>query len=311
MVSLAAARCSSLGAGEMGEGIGAALVGRGRGEVVGRQPHATRGRRARRPGRRPAGHARRAARRARSSRRAAHRRPTRPRCYVERGDIEAVMERRDGAPLLVVDVAVPRDVDPGAGEVPGVTLLDIDDLKRVHRAIAARASPRGQPGAATSSSTSSSRYRTDRTAREVAPLVTSLRRARRGDPRGRARAVPGQARRARPGDARRGRGAHAGIVNKLLHEPTVRLKDAAGTARGRAVRRRARRALRPPGRLRPTDRELDAPRSRRAAARWRGGRPNGSRSLLGGDVELVVRLDQRRPRRRHRRSTRSAAPGCS
>ena len=33
-------------------------------------------------------------------------------------------------PLLVIDVAVPRDVDPSAAALPGVTLLDMDDIER-------------------------------------------------------------------------------------------------------------------------------------------------------------------------------------
>jgi glutamyl-tRNA reductase len=49
-------------------------------------------------------------------------------------DAERVMtfqERRGGRPLLIVDMAVPRDVDPDAGGVAGVHLLNIDDLQRV------------------------------------------------------------------------------------------------------------------------------------------------------------------------------------
>jgi glutamyl-tRNA reductase len=40
-------------------------------------------------------------------------------------------ERRGGRPLLIVDMAVPRDVDPDAASVAGVHLLNIDDLQRV------------------------------------------------------------------------------------------------------------------------------------------------------------------------------------
>lgn len=36
--------------------------------------------------------------------------------------------RRDGRPLLIIDIAVPRDVEPAAATVPGVFLYDIDDL---------------------------------------------------------------------------------------------------------------------------------------------------------------------------------------
>ena len=61
--------------------------------------------------------------------------------HVERDDIEAVMERRDGAPLLVVDVAVPRDVDPGARQVPGRDPARHGRPQAVHRELAPRAPP--------------------------------------------------------------------------------------------------------------------------------------------------------------------------
>jgi glutamyl-tRNA reductase len=151
--------------------------------------------------------------------------------HVERSDIEAVMERRDGAPLLIVDVAVPRDVDPGAGQVPGVTLHDVDDLReRTEAALDERrrevATVREIIGQELE------RFQIDRAAREVAPLVTELRaraeEVRRGELERFAAKLD-----ALPDDARRTVDALTqGIVNKLLHEPTVRLKEAAGTARG-------------------------------------------------------------------------------
>src|SRR5690606_22766581 len=48
----------------------------------------------------------------------------------EAADVEPVMAGRPERPLLVVDIAMPRDVDPAVAEVPGVTLLDMDDLRR-------------------------------------------------------------------------------------------------------------------------------------------------------------------------------------
>jgi glutamyl-tRNA reductase len=44
--------------------------------------------------------------------------------------VEALQRRRDRRPLCIVDMAVPRDIDPGAATVPGVTLIDIDELGR-------------------------------------------------------------------------------------------------------------------------------------------------------------------------------------
>jgi glutamyl-tRNA reductase len=46
-------------------------------------------------------------------------------------ELALVMRERDGAPLLLIDIAVPRDIDPACAELDGVTLYDIDDLQSV------------------------------------------------------------------------------------------------------------------------------------------------------------------------------------
>jgi glutamyl-tRNA reductase len=151
--------------------------------------------------------------------------------HVERADVEVVMERRGGVPLLVVDVAVPRDVDPGAAQVPGVTLHDVDDL---HELTAAALDERRREVATVREIIGEEleRFQTDRAAREVAPLVTELR-AKAEQVRRAELARFGPKLDALPDDARNTVEALTqGIVNKLLHEPTVRLKEAAGTARG-------------------------------------------------------------------------------
>jgi glutamyl-tRNA reductase len=54
-----------------------------------------------------------------------------PHPIVGREELELVMSEREGRPLLLIDIAVPRDVDPACGELEGVTLYDIDDLQAV------------------------------------------------------------------------------------------------------------------------------------------------------------------------------------
>ena len=44
--------------------------------------------------------------------------------------VELLQRRRGRRPLCIVDMAVPRDIDSAAAEVPGVTLIDIDELGR-------------------------------------------------------------------------------------------------------------------------------------------------------------------------------------
>lgn len=151
--------------------------------------------------------------------------------HVEQADVEAVMDRRNGVPLLIVDVAVPRDVDPGAASVPGVTLHDVDDL---HQLTEAALDERRREVATVREIIGEEleRFQAERAARAVAPLITSLRdhaeSVRQAELirfRSKLDALDPEAR--QTVDA-----LTQGIVNKLLHEPTVRLKDAAGTARG-------------------------------------------------------------------------------
>ena len=151
--------------------------------------------------------------------------------HIERADVEAVMERRSGAPLLVVDVAVPRDVDPGVAEIAGVTLHDVDDL---HQLTEAALDERRREVSTVREIIGEEleRFQTERAAREVAPLVSLLRaraeELRAGELerfRAKLEALDPEARNAVEALTQ-------GIVNKLLHEPTVRLKEAAGTGRG-------------------------------------------------------------------------------
>jgi glutamyl-tRNA reductase len=48
-----------------------------------------------------------------------------------RETVETIVRARNDRPLFIVDLAVPRDVDPEAATVPGVTLLDVDDLRPI------------------------------------------------------------------------------------------------------------------------------------------------------------------------------------
>jgi glutamyl-tRNA reductase len=150
---------------------------------------------------------------------------------VERSAIERVMETRSGRALLVVDIGVPRSIDPGAGQVFGVTLLDIDDLRAFgEQSLAQRRQEIGHVREIIAEGLD--RYRSEHTAREVAPIITGLR-AHVDD----VRATELERHRAKldaldPAARTAVEQLTRSIANKLLHEPTVRMKDAAGSARG-------------------------------------------------------------------------------
>lgn len=154
-----------------------------------------------------------------------------PQVLIERATIEMVMACRGGRPLLVVDVALPRDIDPGVREVNDVTLLDLDDLKDYARRSAERR--RGEIGKVREILAAEiDRYRADRSGREVAPLVTSLHDFGEDVRVGEIERFRAKLERLDPDQRAVVEALTQGIVNKLLHEPTARVKDAAGTPRG-------------------------------------------------------------------------------
>jgi glutamyl-tRNA reductase len=146
-------------------------------------------------------------------------------------DIERVVSAREGRPLLIVDIAVPRDIDPAVASIPGVTLLDMDDLRAF--AEAGTQAREGEVAVVQSLLDEElERYLGATSAREVSPMIVALRE--------RAEAV-------RLAEVDRFRNRLAGldaaqletvealtrgIIGKLLHDPSVALKDAAGSTRG-------------------------------------------------------------------------------
>lgn len=56
-----------------------------------------------------------------------------PETVLDRDDLESVMRSRHQRPLVLIDIAVPRDIDPEVQHVSGVFLYDIDDLEAIVR----------------------------------------------------------------------------------------------------------------------------------------------------------------------------------
>jgi glutamyl-tRNA reductase len=62
-----------------------------------------------------------------------------PHTLLEAEDLEVVVAGRGGRPLLLLDLAVPRDIEHDCGDLPGVTVIDIDGLQaQVKRHISVR-----------------------------------------------------------------------------------------------------------------------------------------------------------------------------
>jgi glutamyl-tRNA reductase len=57
-----------------------------------------------------------------------------PHHVLDAAQVETFQSSRAGRALLIIDMAVPRDVEPEVGRVPGVHLINIDDLQSIARA---------------------------------------------------------------------------------------------------------------------------------------------------------------------------------
>ncbi len=150
---------------------------------------------------------------------------------LEVADIADLVERRDGRELVIVDVAVPRDVDPRAADLPGVTLLDMDAIGHfVESTMEGRVRLVSRVEAIVDEEVE--RYQGHVSAREVAPLISDLRSRGHDIAQAELDRFAGKLVGLESGQREAVEAMAKGIVNKMLHEPSVRLKDAAGHARG-------------------------------------------------------------------------------
>jgi glutamyl-tRNA reductase len=144
-------------------------------------------------------------------------------------ELDPVLARRNGRPLLVVDIAMPRDVDPAVAELDGVTVLDLEALESfAERGLTDRR--REVPAVEAIVAAECDRFEAVRTSREVAPLVAELHAWAEGIRASEVERLAG-----RTGDPAVRKQIDAlsrALVAKLLHTPTVRVKDAAGTPKG-------------------------------------------------------------------------------
>jgi glutamyl-tRNA reductase len=148
-----------------------------------------------------------------------------PHQIVEAEDLALVVEQRAGRPLLLIDIAVPRDVDPRVRELQGITLYDMDDLQRT---IARNLDVQDAEASRARTVVDDELQRFDRwlSTLDVVPTVAALR--DRGDQIVRQVLHENEGRWESLSDADRDRlelMARA-IVSRLLHEPTTRLKRA-------------------------------------------------------------------------------------
>jgi len=128
---------------------------------------------------------------------------------------------RKGRPLFLIDLAVPRDVDPRVNEIDGCYVYDIDDLEAVvETSLSGRRREAERAEAIVAEE--AERFRAWQASLEVVPTIASL--------RARAEAIrSSELAKAKLSDHERAavESITSQIVNKLLHLPTVRMKEAA------------------------------------------------------------------------------------
>lgn len=144
-------------------------------------------------------------------------------------ELAVVMEERlaagDDRPLVLVDIAVPRDIDAECAGVPGVALYDIDDLQAV---VARNLAGRGEEAEVAEEIVEEEIHRFARWMgqMEITPTIVDLRTRAAEIVEAVMAENDGRWESASPADVDRMERAARTVVQRLLHEPTVRLKDA-------------------------------------------------------------------------------------
>jgi glutamyl-tRNA reductase len=147
---------------------------------------------------------------------------------VSEETVARALRARKGRPLLLVDLAVPRDLDPAINTLEGCFLYDVDDLKAVvEETLSGR---RGEAARAERLvADEADRFRGWHAALDVVPTIASLR-ALAEEIRDRELARAGG--RLSERERRHVESVTSQILAKLLHLPTIRMKEAAAAADG-------------------------------------------------------------------------------
>lgn len=149
-----------------------------------------------------------------------------PHHILGHGEVERAMRARPGRPMVLIDIAVPRDLSPDISDVPGVVLHDIDDLERVvevNRTERMREALRAEEIVVAEVE----RFQNWQTGLTVTPTIASLRTHAEEIRSSEIKRMNGWWESLSQDDRARVEQLTNSIVNKLLHEPTVRLRDAA------------------------------------------------------------------------------------
>jgi len=147
-----------------------------------------------------------------------------PEAIVGREELEVVMTARNGRPLLLIDIAVPRDIDPTCAELEGVSLYDIDDLQAT---VARNLSIREEelPAALEIVEQEIHRFARWLGQLDALPTVSALREHGNEIVEQVLAENAGRWESASPRDLARVEAIARAVMGRLLHEPTIRLRS--------------------------------------------------------------------------------------
>jgi glutamyl-tRNA reductase len=151
-----------------------------------------------------------------------------PHHIIERDGLEQVMAARDGRPLIAIDIAVPRDIEPECRAIAGVSVYDIDDVQAIVERNASGREAEAR-GAELIIETELDRFERWLASLEVVPTIAALR--ERGEEVVRRVLAENENRWEGLGEADRERveAMARAVASRLLHEPTLRMRRAAGS----------------------------------------------------------------------------------
>jgi glutamyl-tRNA reductase len=147
-----------------------------------------------------------------------------PHPIVGAAELAVVMRARGGRPLVLIDIAVPRDIEHACGEIDGVSVYDMDDLQAVvARNIGVREAERAKAEAVVEEEIQ--RFARWLAQLEVMPTITSLREHGADIVDQVLAENAGRWESASPRDIARIEAVARAVMQRLLHEPTIRLKE--------------------------------------------------------------------------------------
>ena len=154
-----------------------------------------------------------------------------PGYVLDAATVATALGRRRGRQLLLIDLAVPRDLDPAIHELDGCYLYDIDDLEAiVAETLVGRR--REAERAESMVAAEAAKFHEWHASLDVVPAIASLRARAEEIREAELRKADGVLGRLDESQRRAVESITAQIVNKLLHLPTVRMKQAAAAADG-------------------------------------------------------------------------------